>query len=104
MLVGVAIALLVCEAAVRMTGRRPWNAEPWTNHVRIEPGGRFFTKHPTLGYSHLPGSFVVTLARRGEGPANDVLRALTEAGVPVLSYELEAARLSDAFLAVTAAT
>ncbi|MBI1852917.1 MAG: SGNH/GDSL hydrolase family protein [Planctomycetes bacterium] len=60
-LAGVLIALVVCEAAMRIAGRRPWNAEPWTNHVRVEPGGRFFTKHPTLGYSHLPGAFVVTL-------------------------------------------
>ena len=32
---------------------------------------------------------------------NDGLRALTEAGVPLLSFELEGARLSDAFLAMT---
>jgi ABC-2 type transport system ATP-binding protein len=34
---------------------------------------------------------------------NDGLRALTEAGVPLLSFELEGARLSDAFLAMTEA-
>ena len=34
---------------------------------------------------------------------NEGLRALAEAGVPVLSFELEGARLSDAFLAMTEA-
>jgi ABC-2 type transport system ATP-binding protein len=34
---------------------------------------------------------------------NDALRALTETGVPLLSFELEGARLSDAFLAMTEA-
>jgi ABC-2 type transport system ATP-binding protein len=34
---------------------------------------------------------------------NEGLRALTEAGVPLLSFELEGARLSDAFLAMTEA-
>jgi ABC-2 type transport system ATP-binding protein len=42
------------------------------------------------------------------GPTNDTLmngalRALAEAGVPLLSFELEGARLSDAFLAMTEA-
>jgi ABC-2 type transport system ATP-binding protein len=32
---------------------------------------------------------------------NDGLRALVDAGVPLLSFELEGARLSDAFLAMT---
>jgi hypothetical protein len=32
---------------------------------------------------------------------NEGLRLLAEAGIPVLSFELEDARLSDAFLAMT---
>ncbi len=62
------------------------------------------------GFEHVaraedrPGSLVLTLNGRREGmTGNDGLRALTEAGVPVLSYELEGARLSDAFLAMTEA-
>jgi hypothetical protein len=35
---------------------------------------------------------------------NDGLRALTDAGVPVLAFELEGTRLSDAFLAMTEAS
>jgi ABC-2 type transport system ATP-binding protein len=44
---------------------------------------------------------LATLAgSNGEAPANEALRALTEAGVPVLAFELQGARLSDAFLAM----
>jgi ABC-2 type transport system ATP-binding protein len=52
-----------------------------------------------------PGLVAVTLApsngRRGEELMNDGLRALLDAGIPLLSFELEGARLSDAFLAMT---
>jgi ABC-2 type transport system ATP-binding protein len=48
----------------------------------------------------LPGSLTATL--NGASTAmNDGLRALTDAGVAVISFELEGARLSDAFLAMT---
>jgi ABC-2 type transport system ATP-binding protein len=47
------------------------------------------------------GRFVATLG--GETAGNEALRSLTDAGVPVLSFELEGARLSDAFLAMTEA-
>jgi len=49
-----------------------------------------------------PGSLKATLAdRAGDGLSNYGLRLLVEAGIPVLSFELEGARLSDAFLAMT---
>jgi len=48
-----------------------------------------------------PGTLVVRLA---EGDSlNEALRAVVEAGIPVLAAELEGARLSDAFLAMTEA-
>jgi ABC-2 type transport system ATP-binding protein len=46
----------------------------------------------------LPGSLTATLVRTD---GNEALRALAEAGVPVLAFGLEGARLSDAFLAMT---
>jgi ABC-2 type transport system ATP-binding protein len=50
------------------------------------------------------GSLVATLDHDGsEDTMNDGLRALADAGVPVLAFELEGARLSDAFLAMTQA-
>jgi len=49
-----------------------------------------------------PGTLVAILDGKGRPTAmNDGLRALADAGVPVLSFELEGARLSDAFLAMT---
>jgi ABC-2 type transport system ATP-binding protein len=49
-----------------------------------------------------PGVVAVTLERgAGEDAMNDGLRALADARVPVLFFELEGARLSDAFLELT---
>jgi ABC-2 type transport system ATP-binding protein len=51
-----------------------------------------------------PGALVVTLDGGARDTVmNDGLQALTKAGVPLLSFELEGARLSDAFLAMTEA-
>jgi ABC-2 type transport system ATP-binding protein len=53
-----------------------------------------------------PGWVTVTLASNGQSAdalMNDGLRAVIDASVPVLSFELEGARLSDAFLAMTEA-
>ena len=46
----------------------------------------------------VPGSLTATLVR---SDGNEALWALAEAGVPVLAFELQGARLSDAFLAMT---
>jgi ABC-2 type transport system ATP-binding protein len=52
-----------------------------------------------------PGALTATLNGGGRTAAmNDGLRALTDAGVPVLAFELEGTRLSDAFLAMTEAS
>jgi ABC-2 type transport system ATP-binding protein len=55
--------------------------------------------------SGLHGSLTVTLAQTdGRAPdelVHDALRALIDAGIPLFSFELEGARLSDAFLAMT---
>jgi len=47
-----------------------------------------------------PGSLAAQLSNGG-GSMNAGLRVLAEADVPVLAFELEGARLSDAFLAMT---
>jgi ABC-2 type transport system ATP-binding protein len=47
------------------------------------------------------GSLVALLDGAGSPAMNDALRALADAEVPVLAFELEGARLSDAFLAMT---
>ena len=54
-----------------------------------------------------PGTLVVTMGsidgRPGEELLNASLRAMVDGSIPLLSYELEGARLSDAFLAMTEA-
>jgi hypothetical protein len=52
-------SVAVCEILARVTGHSPWIVNPI--QIKIEPGGRFYATHPTLGYAHLPGQFRVTL-------------------------------------------
>jgi len=56
---GTALALVAAEGMVRLAGIAPWVVEDI--HIGVTPGGRFYAPHPTLGYTHLPGAFVVTL-------------------------------------------
>lgn len=53
------LGLLGAELIARMQGLTPW--KPVDVQVRVEPGNHFFAKHPTLGYTHIPGEFRVTL-------------------------------------------
>ena len=48
-----------------------------------------------------PGGLVVAFAHASDESATAALFALAEASVPILAFELEGARLSDAFLAMT---
>jgi ABC-2 type transport system ATP-binding protein len=48
-----------------------------------------------------PGALTVVFAGGHEPSLNEAIRALLEADVPIVSFELEGARLSDAFLAIT---
>lgn len=52
------------------------------------------------------GRFTIVLAAQTDGRAalEPAIRALLDAGVPLVSFELEGARLSDAFLAMTEAS
>jgi len=57
------ITLLIfslAEAAARVMGHKPWTITK--SEIVVEPGGRFYQTHPTLGYTHLPGHFKVILA------------------------------------------
>jgi hypothetical protein len=56
----VLFAASIAEVGARVKGFRPWR-EPQFNIV-VEPGGTFYTQHPTLGYITRPGKFKVTLA------------------------------------------
>ena len=50
---------VVSEVVLRLAGVGPWTKKD--TNIRVEPGGTFFLPHPTLGYTHIPGSFHVTL-------------------------------------------
>jgi ABC-2 type transport system ATP-binding protein len=67
--------------------------------LALVPIGRGVTTQPSDGQ---PGWLSVTLDSGAARSATvDILGALASAGVPVLSFQLEGARLSDAFLAMT---
>lgn len=59
LIVAVVLAF-VSEGVLRLVGVKPWNATKKT--TRVEPGGRLFEANPTLGYTHIPGAYTVTLA------------------------------------------
>lgn len=74
--IAVAACLLMTEGGLRLAGRRP--AIRSEVDVRVEPGGRFYAPHPTLGYSHLPGRYRVILKKEIVFEVNhleDALRA-----------------------------
>jgi hypothetical protein len=47
------------EVILRKLGVKPWRNDEVS--VQVDPGGKFFRTDPTLGYSHIPGRFTVTL-------------------------------------------
>ena len=62
------LSLAAAEVILRKKGVELWRKREVP--IRVDPGGKFFMKHPTLGYSHIPGSFDDRLVRgrpsRGE--------------------------------------
>ncbi|HEX2433222.1 MAG TPA: ABC transporter ATP-binding protein [Gaiellaceae bacterium] len=96
---------VAAEGTVVEVARRA--AAPRSAILRVTPerageAARVLADAPGIGHvdstNGLPGSLTATLVR---SDGNEALRALAEAGVPVLAFELEGARLSDAFLAMT---
>jgi hypothetical protein len=59
LLILAALFLAGAEFYLRHIGAKPWRGVPDID-VQVEPGGRLFTKHPTLGYTVIPGRFAVT--------------------------------------------
>lgn len=48
------------EVILRLKGIMPWQKSEVS--IQVDPGGKFFRRHPTLGYTHIPGRFIVTLS------------------------------------------
>lgn len=56
---GAILFLLFAETAARISGLRSWQVRH--AEIVVEPGGRFYKPHPTLGYTHLAGQLKATL-------------------------------------------
>ncbi len=91
------------QAAAPRSARLRVDANSVPNALRIlaaERGIRAF-EHA----NGQPGTLTLTLENQLDStPLSDALCALAQGGVPVLFFELEGARLSDAFLAMTEAS
>jgi len=59
LLIPTLVFVVSAEAILRAMGAEPWRVREIS--IEVHPGGKFFTKHPILGYSHIPGEFEVTL-------------------------------------------
>src|SRR5262249_54406560 len=56
------VLVSVSEGIVRLTGFTPYRVSDAS--IEVNPGGEWVTRHPTFGYSHIPGKFIVTLGSR----------------------------------------
>jgi len=54
------VGLGAAELTARLQGQVPY--KPNDIQDIIDPGGRLFTPHPRLGYTHIPGDYTITLA------------------------------------------
>jgi ABC-2 type transport system ATP-binding protein len=106
---------LVADGTVAEVARQagaPRSARLRVPGDEIEKAAAALAGAPVVEHAEITGGQVgwlsVTLAEADGRPpddlARDALRALIDAEVPVLSFELEGARLSDAFLAMTEAS
>ena len=102
---------VLADGTVAEVARRA--AAPRRGRVRVPPERRADARATlervpavrAVEESETPSDWLgVTLIRSEEAELrmNDALRALADAGVPILAFELEGARLSDAFLSMTA--
>jgi hypothetical protein len=86
------IALLLfslAEGIARLKGFRPWKVKQ--AEIVVEPGGRFFRAHPTLGYTHLPGQYKITLSGAYTFKATNLENTLRITH-PLDTYHADAAR------------
>ena len=51
--------IITSEAILHWKGFRPW--QPDEIVLKVNPGGKLYARHPTLGYTNIPGEFKVTL-------------------------------------------
>jgi ABC-2 type transport system ATP-binding protein len=102
---------VIAEGTVSEVARRAAAPRSGRLHVAPEHAGQAVAALAGNGavedvqHDGRPGWLSVVLATSGANGAdtslNEAVRALLDAGVPLRSFELEGARLSDAFLAIT---
>ncbi len=96
------VAEITSRAAAPRTARlavAPENAGRAEAALRDAPG--VGSVAPLVDGVGAAGAFALTLEGRDPTAVNSVLRALVDADVPLLSFDLDRPRLSDAFLAMT---
>lgn len=59
LLVATVVTIGAGEMLVRASGWQPWRTPD--SGITVTPGGRFVMQHPVLGYTHIPGEYMVTL-------------------------------------------
>jgi L-amino acid N-acyltransferase YncA len=52
--------IITSEAILHWKGFRPWRPDEIV--IKVNPGGKLYARHPTLGYANIPGEFTVTLS------------------------------------------
>ena len=57
LLILIILFVSAAEVALRLKGYEPLHGPEVA--VRVEPGGKLYQPHPTLGYTHIPGKFTV---------------------------------------------
>jgi ABC-2 type transport system ATP-binding protein len=97
------VAEIVRRAAAPRTARLVVEADRVEDALRVAAAASGIAE--VARANGQPGALVLTLASEGgERAAAQGLRALLDARIPLISFELERARLSDAFLAMTEET
>jgi ABC-2 type transport system ATP-binding protein len=97
------VAEIVRRAAAPRTARLVVEADRVEDALRVAAAASGIAE--VARANGQPGALVLTLASAGgERAAAQGLRALLDARIPLISFELERARLSDAFLAMTEET
>lgn len=84
------VGFFLAEGVARLLGYRPYRTG--RPSISVEPGGRLYRKHPTLGFAHLPGSFTIALAscyRFQATHGDDGLRITRPAGSSLASRDTQ---------------
>ena len=83
------VGFFLAEGVTRLQGYRPYR-HIGSGITSVEPGGRLYRKHPTLGYANLPGKLTITLKtglKFQVNNGNDGLRITRPPGTALASVD-----------------